>query len=345
MYHYNPDRRGLSEVKLLKLEPWRLYPGGTDLSVDFLEQHRPEQPRLDRTTPIASIGSCFAREIKVWLQANGYNFIETATGPSTEAGSARYDRVYNTFTLRQEFERAFGDFNPIEDRWAFTDDDGTLRLLDPYRKGVAWETEQELRDELAEHRDNVRAAFSEAAVLIITVGQAEVWYHKGDGYVYPLVPPVQVFDEARHGFRLTTYEENLANLERVFELFTANNHLGHIIVSVSPVPLRATFRAMNAVVANSASKSMLRAVVDAFVSRHADRVTYFPAYEIVTVIDDNPYADDNRHVQPECVQRIMELFEAWFVDETAGGTAIATQGRAGRVGTTAARSAPGCSHG
>jgi hypothetical protein len=72
---------------------------------------------------------------------------------------------------------------------------------------------------------------------------------------------------------------------------------------------------MNALIANVASKSMLRAVVDAFVEQHSDRVTYFPAYEIVTVIDDDPYEDDHRHVQPECVHRIMELFEAWFVND------------------------------
>lgn len=323
MYHYNPDRRGLSEVKLLKLEPWRLYPRGNELSPAFLAQAPPEaRPHIDRATPIASIGSCFAREIKVWLQFNGYNFIEKATGPSTEAGSARYDRVYNTFTLRQEFERAFGTFHPIEDRWDFVDETGARRLLDPYRKGVAWEDEREMAAELAEHRENVRSAFTEAAILIITIGQAEIWHHKSDGCVYPLVPPVQVFDAGRHGFRLTSYEENLANLERVYELFTRNNPTGRIILSVSPVPLRATFRPMNAIIADSASKSMLRAVADAFASTHEDRVTYFPAYEMVTMIDDEPYEDDNRHVRDKCVKRIMQLFEAWFV----GGIDAKTQG-------------------
>jgi len=68
-------------------------------------------------------------------------------------------------------------------------------------------------------------------------------------------------------------------------------------------------------IANTASKSILRAVVDAFVNNHPDHVTYFPAYEIVTVADDAPYEDDNRHVRPECVDRIMQLFEAWFVDD------------------------------
>ena len=290
-----------------------MYPKGDALNVEFLKQHRPDKPRLTHDTPIASIGSCFAREIKIWLKANHYNFIETAQGPCTEAGSARYDRVYNTFTLRQEFERAFGEFDPAETIWEFQED-GRPRLLDPYRKGVAWESREEMERELAEHQQNVQQAFSEAQVLIMTIGQAEIWYHKSDGYVYPLVPPVQVFDETRHGFRMSTYEENLANLERVFELFSENNPTGHIVITLSPVPLRATFRDMNSVIANTASKSMLRAVIDAFVSAHGDRVTYFPAYEVVSVLSGAPYEADNRHVRPEAVDQIMKLFEAWFVD-------------------------------
>lgn len=312
MYSYNPDRRGLSEVKLLKLEPWRLYPKGDDLCVDFLKQRSPNKPRVTLSTPIASIGSCFAREIKIWLKANNYNFIETATGPCTEAGSARYDRVYNTFTMKQEFERAFGNFDPQEKFWEFVEQ-GENRLLDPYRKGVAWEDHDEMNRELAEHKLNVQKAFSEAEILIMTIGQAEIWYHKADNYVYPLVPPVQVFDESRHSFRMTNFQENLANLERVYELFSANNSKGHIVISLSPVPLRATFRDMNAVTANTASKSMLRAVIDAFAAAHSDRVTYFPAYEVVSVLQGEPFEDDNRHVKSEAVDEIMRLFESWFV--------------------------------
>jgi hypothetical protein len=141
-----------------------------------------------------------------------------------------------------------------------------------------------------------------------------------------------VFDSEKHGFRLTSYEENLANLERVYDLFTANNPHGHIIISMSPVPLRATFRPMNALIANTASKSMLRAVVDAFARAHEDRVTYFPAYEVVVVADHAPYQADNRHVRPECVDRIMQLFEAWFVDQRAAPHAAATATRTHAIG-------------
>ena len=190
MYSYNPDRKGLSEVRNLSLEPGRLYPQGADLDVEFLKSAGPGHAAktITRDTPIASIGSCFAREIKLWLQRNGYNFIQTAEGPCTQAGSARYDRVYNTFTMRQEFDRAVGEFNPQVKSWEF-EEDGEQRLLDPYRKNVAWDSREEMESELAEHALNVRRAFSEAEVLIMTVGQSEIWYDTQDDSVYPLVPP------------------------------------------------------------------------------------------------------------------------------------------------------------
>ena len=316
MYSYNPDRRGLSEVKLLALEPWRLYPRRESLNTAFLADPLPNPLRITRDTPIASIGSCFAREIKNWLKANRYHYIETATGPCSEDGSARYDRIYNTFTLRQEFDRAFGEFAPQERYWEFVEN-GVTRLLDPHRKNVAWDSKAEMEQELAEHRENVRKAFTQCQLLIVTVGQAEIWYNKSDGYVYPLVPPVQVYNSDKHGFRLTSYEENLSNLEHVYRLFTTNNPTGHVLITVSPVPLRATFRQQNSLVANCASKSLLRAAVDAFVHSHPERVTYFPAFEIVTCTERDPFDEDSRHVKVEVVERIMKMFEQWFVAENA----------------------------
>lgn len=324
MYVYNPDRSGLSEIKLLQLEPWRTFAQDRPLAAEML---RPPAalPCVTQQTPIASIGSCFAREIKFWLQRMGYNYLEFATGPCAAPGSARYNRVYNTFTLRQEFERAFEVFDPAEPVWDFIED-GTRRLLDPYRKGVAWDDRGEMERELAEHQRNVRRAFTEAQIIIITVGQAEVWFNTEDGSVFPLVPPAPVFDPKRHGFRLTTVQENIDNLRRVHELVSMHSPGAHIIMTLSPVPLRATFRQMSAISANSASKAILRAAIDAFVSENSDSTTYFPAYEVVMDIERDPFEDDNRHVKPEVIDRIMALFESWFVK-----TALPAAGRRGSL--------------
>ena len=209
----------------------------------------------------------------------------------TEAGSARYDRVYNTFS-RQEFERAFDTFEPIDTCWRFHEL-GRERLVDPYRYMLAWDSEEEMV-RLIDHQNAVREEATVAKVVIITVGQAEIWYDKRDGTVFPVVPPTK-FDPEIHGFRMSTYQENLENLQRTYALLKANNPEAHVVVTVSPVPLRATFRSMNSVVSNSASKSMLRAVVDEFVGPTAMCRT--PAYEVVLCATDAPFKEDARHVR------------------------------------------------
>jgi hypothetical protein len=52
------------------------------------------------------------------------------------------------------------------------------------------------------------------------------------------------------------------------------------VVTVSPVPLGATFKDADVIVANSASKSVLRTVAEELFRRF-DFVDYFPSYEIV----------------------------------------------------------------
>ncbi len=323
MYIYNPNRKGLAEVKILGLETWRLYPPLEQLKVDFLKQNDGTNLRIEKGTPIASIGSCFAREIKTWLIDNGYNYVQTATGVCTESGSARYDRVFNTFSIRQEFERAFGAFEPVTKCWRLFEN-GKERLLEPYRYMLAWDSEDEMEAELIEHRDAVREAFTTAKVIIITVGQSEIWYDKRDDSVFPMVPPQEIFDPEIHGFRMSTYQENLDNLNRSYELLKAANPDAHVLITVSPVPLRATFRRVNSVIADTAGKSMLRAVVDEFVRNAGDDVTYFPAFEVVKVLAETPFKEDARHVRRDTVADIMSLFEAWFVE---GGVELTNEQR------------------
>ena len=80
--------------------------------------------------------------------------------------------------------------------------------------------------ELAEHKQAVQKAFTDAKVVIITVGQPEIWYDKRDGSVFPMVPPTEIFDPEIHAFRMSTYQENLENLNRCYELLKQNQFRG-----------------------------------------------------------------------------------------------------------------------
>ncbi len=301
-----PRKVPLPEEVILRLGKKQLYPKGSALTPDFLMHE--SYGLLDRSTPIASIGSCFAREIKDYLESHDFNYVQTAEGPNARHGSAAWDRVYNTFCLRQEFERALGCFEPSEAFWEL--DDG--RVLDPYRKDVQWESLEEARAGLAEHKRTARLALTQARVLVVTVGLTEIWHSKDDDSVFFQVPPADIYEPSRHEFRVSTFTENLENLERVRELLHAENPDCKLVITVSPVPLRATFRDENVVSCNVQSKSTLLTATREFCSRH-DNVWYFPSYELVSTVIPDPFEEDNRHVKRTTVNEIMRVFENNFM--------------------------------
>ena len=58
-----------------------------------------------------------AREIKSELLKEGFAYItEETEHPASKHASAAWERLYNTFSMRQIFEYTFGEFNP-EVRW------------------------------------------------------------------------------------------------------------------------------------------------------------------------------------------------------------------------------------
>jgi hypothetical protein len=289
----------------LGLAPHQIYPELTRRTPEFFKTVR--LGLLTKETPIASMGSCFAREVKEYLVAAGYNYVQTATGPNARHGSASWDRVYNTFCIRQEFERALGSFAPRETFWKKGEE-----LLDPYRKTVRWADADAMAAELAEHRRTAALALTTAEVVVLTVGVNEIWYSLEDGSVFFQVPPTEVVDRKRHAFRAATVPENVANLRRAHELLKAANPRAKMIVTVSPVPLHATFRDdADVISATAESKAILLVAVKEFVRGAAD-VHYFPSYEIAHSVPE-PFEEDGRHVRRDVVRRIMEVFDHRFV--------------------------------
>ncbi|MEM9083356.1 MAG: GSCFA domain-containing protein, partial [Planctomycetota bacterium] len=108
-------------------------------------------------------------------------------------------------------------------------------------------------------------------------------------------------------------EENVENLTAFYRLLRDINPELQLVVTVSPVPLLATFRDMDCEVANTVSKATLRVAVDRFCQVHPE-VVYFPSYELVTRMGRDAYLEDGVHVKPEVVSRIMSAFMEHFGD-------------------------------
>lgn len=120
----------------------------------------------------------------------------------------------------------------------------------------------------------------------------------------------------RFEFESTDFSKNLDAIELIFDRYSAQNPKGKIIVTVSPVPLGLTFSGKNIAVANSHSKSVLRAAAQSFADNHGN-VDYFPSYELVALSHRNAVysKDDYFHVMDSRVSDIIDYFINTYIGQ------------------------------
>lgn len=304
-----------------RFENWQVWPGSYDNPPADGDFPAPPEKGLQitRATRIASMGSCFAREIKRRLLQRGFAYIaEEAHRPAAVHASAAWERVYNTFCMRQIFEYTFEAWKPRQ-RWWLAPRSG--KIQDPYRRVILYDSLEEAESDFERHRDHSRRALEGAELLILTLGLTEVWRDRRDGSAIslPAGPYVNEGGDMRdYEFRVSRHSENLDNLERIHALMARHNPGCRILVTVSPVNLWATFRRdLDVISASCNSKSTLRAAADEFVSRH-DNAFYFPAYEMATIYQPltgrTHFAGgrENFHVNKRTVKFIMNHFFKWY---------------------------------
>lgn len=312
-----------------RFQPWQVWPGSYDNPPADGSFPFPGRRGLTitRDTRIASMGSCFAREIKTVLVREGYAYIrEEADHPASKHASAAWERLYNTFSMRQIFEYTFEEWQP-EIRWWKAPESG--KIQDPYRRIILYDSLDEAEADFEKHRECSRRALEQAEVLILTLGLTEIWEDTIDGSVVCLPSGPYVNDGgdmSRYRFRVSRYGENLRNMERIHEIMGAHNPGCKLLITVSPVHLWATFREdLDVISASCNSKSTLRAVADEFVAAH-ENVSYFPAYEMATIyraiVGKSPFTEgrENFHVNEETVEFIMHQFFRFYVESGKKGT-------------------------
>jgi hypothetical protein len=106
-----------------------------------------------------------------------------------------------------------------------------------------------------------------------------------------------------------TCSEIVADLEAMIGELKLVNPGARLILTVSPVPLVATYTGHDVLVASMYSKSVLRAAVGEVEARHA-HVAYFPSYEIIShpASFGQYLASDLREVTERGVSHVMGCF-------------------------------------
>lgn len=306
-------------------KPWQVWPGSYDNPPTDGSFPCPDTSKLkiDRQTPIASMGSCFAREIKEVLIEKGFSYIaEETEHPASKHASAAWERCYNLFSMSQIFQYTFSRWEPRLRWWKCP---ASGKIQDPYRRIILYDSLEKGQKDFERHRIYSRRALEKAGVLILTLGMTEIWEDMEDGSVIclPSGPYVnEGGDMSRYRFRVSRYEENLEILERIHTILAAHNPGCKLVLTVSPIHQWATFRQDTDVISASCnSKATLRAAADELAARH-ENVFYFPAFEMATIyrpiLGRTYFASgrENFHVNRETICFIMDQFVRFYCGES-----------------------------
>ncbi|UDF30461.1 UNVERIFIED_ORG: GSCFA domain-containing protein [Roseateles sp. XES5] len=277
---------------------------------------------------IATAGSCFAQHLSKALNREGYNYLIADEGQDKEVPddsygvfSARYGNVYTVRQLLQLFQRAFGSRNFDLPVWKNRND----QVVDPFRPQVQFGGFASQEDMLADrerHLSAVRGIFRDMNVLIFTLGLTEGWIHRQSGAVLPIAPGVSGGDWNPEEYEFVNFSvaQVSADLTDVLSSIRNINPSCRVILTVSPVPLIATYSGSHVAPATTLSKSVLRVAAEE-VSAAMPGVDYFPSYEIITsaAAGGRYFEDDLRNIRAEGVAHVMRVFFHHYVRQNEDG--------------------------
>ncbi len=284
--------------------------------------------------PILTVGSCFSRRIGRALLEAGMNWYDAEPPPPGLSAADRAARHYGEFSfrtgnvytaasLRQWLAWASGAAVPPDATW----EEGG-RHFDPYRPAVDPDGYPSAAAAVAARDvtlNAIRAGLSRAACLLFTLGLTEAWHDRLDGTVYPACPGTirGVFDEHRHELRNAGFADVHEDLTAAVALARAINPDLRVLLTVSPVPLTATATGGHALVANTHTKSLLRAAAGQLAAE-LDGVDYFPSYELIigSPFAARFYEPNLRTVSAEGIALVMRHFLAAFGPRAARQPAV-----------------------
>jgi len=260
--------------------------------------------RISQTSSVFTIGSCFARNVEESLQGFGIS-VPTAefTGNPDEA-PGRSNRILNQYNPGTMLQCINAAGLAADEAGLYAAPNGQVIdcLLSTGSRPVSPERARE-------RRTQINSLYAEglkgADTVVITLGLIEAWYDMEHGLYLNEAPPQGVLKRrgARFEFRRMGVEECQTRITKMIEALTADR-MRNIVLTVSPVPLQVTFAGGDAVTANSYSKAVLRVVAELIAAQFGN-VDYFPSYEMVTTTGLRAFGEDNVHVRPIIVERII----------------------------------------
>ena len=247
-----------------------------------------ESKFINKNTRFFTMGSCFARNLAKSLHASGY--VSHHMEISEYINTTFANKVFVDWLSDAAIDGA------IRDR--------IVELLPP-----GWS------------KENALQIIRNSDVFILTLGVAPAFFDRVTGdFVLPRPSGLnsRVLAE-KYLFRTTSVQENVDNVLYLIEFIRKISPGMKIIVTVSPVPLLASFEYESAVQADCLSKSTMRLVAHEVVNNSKlSNILYWPSFEVFRWAGSNAsnyYAADDGaawHVSEEKVAGTIRAFVDMF---------------------------------
>lgn len=310
--------RGINDYQMWRRAVSRTIPSELDPVVE-------PRFKIRSTDKVATAGSCFAQHISKRIAKIGFNYFCTETNNQLNPEdavkqnygvfSARYGNIYTVQQLNQLFSEAVCDVPKHETYW-----EKNSRFFDPYRPNifpVGFSSEEELIEERKKHLQYVKEMFANTDVFVFTLGLTEGWRSRVDGAAFPLAPGVVAgsFNSHEHEFFNSSIDETRTELCSFISALTAFNPSVKILLTVSPVPLVATYENRHVLSSTVYSKSVLRVAAQEAYDKFQN-VDYFPSFEIITGSPTGGlyYEEDMREVNAIGVSHAMRCFISAYTE-------------------------------
>ena len=273
--------------------------------------------KFEKGCLVFTIGSCFARNMEEHLKIAGFSVpvLEFSVPPEEYAGRpAGVLNKYNAPTILQELDRAArslaspADFNAIARESLISVGDG--KVVDLELSGSPPPaTEERAFERRAEILRLFQRAF-DSDVVVITPGLVETWIDQETGLTicdWGGAPAIRHLRD-RFRFKMLSHDDCYEAMEKSVRLLLGTGRPEKkIVLTVSPVPLNSSFSGADARLANTYSKSVLRAVAQKLYDTF-EAIDYFPSYEMVILSERScVWEKDNIHVRSDFVGKIAKL--------------------------------------
>lgn len=259
---------------------------------------KPSDWKFDYSSPIVTIGSCFADSLGGQLKANKFDVLANPFGT-----------VFNPVSMTRLIRMSLQDEMPVMGHYVIHDE--TQHLHYDFHSSIYSSGSLEVYDNaLRSLMFDVKTYIKRARVLLVTLGTAFAYRLNKTGEI---VANCHKTPASHFKKELLGVEEVGAALLATVDMLKAFNPDLQVILTVSPVR-----HTKDSLQLNSVSKAVLR-IASHYVVEQRPQVSYFPAYEIVMdeLRDYRFYEPDLIHPDSVAREHIYRNFVKAYLDKPA----------------------------